>query len=33
VWEIHPVYKVELCTAKSASDCVATNDGVWSLLQ
>jgi hypothetical protein len=33
VWEIHPVYKVELCTAKSASDCVAGNDSVWTALQ
>jgi hypothetical protein len=33
VWEIHPVYKVELCTAKSASGCVATDDSVWTPLQ
>lgn len=33
VWEIHPVYKVELCSAKKASDCVATDDSVWKPLQ
>lgn len=33
VWEIHPVYKIETCTAKSAADCVAGDDSVWTALQ
>ena len=33
VWEVHPVYKIETCTAKSAKDCVATNDKVWAALK
>jgi hypothetical protein len=33
VWEIHPVYNVELCTAKSASACKATDDSVWKQLK
>lgn len=33
VWEVHPVYNIETCTAKKASDCVATNDKVWKALK
>lgn len=33
VWEIHPVYKIETCTAKRADDCLASDDSVWALLQ
>lgn len=33
VWEIHPVYNVELCTAKKASGCEASDDSVWTQLK
>ena len=32
VWEIHPVYGVDVCTAAEASQCDAGNDKVWTPL-
>jgi hypothetical protein len=29
VWEIHPVYALDVCTAAKVSDCTATNEAVW----
>ena len=29
VWEIHPVYAVDVCTASAASACDGANDKVW----
>jgi hypothetical protein len=31
-WEIHPVYKLEVCTAKTATLCTADDDTVWAPL-
>ncbi len=32
VWEIHPVYAVEVCTAKKTPDCKDTNAAIWKSL-
>lgn len=30
VWEIHPVYQLEVCTAGNVQQCTATNDAAWT---
>jgi len=32
VWEVHPVYAVDVCTASSAAQCDGANDKVWTPL-
>jgi hypothetical protein len=29
VWEIHPIYALDVCTAPSTAQCTATNAAVW----
>jgi len=32
VWEVHPVYAIDVCTAAMASECEGNNDKVWTPL-
>jgi|HubBroStandDraft_3_1064219.scaffolds.fasta_scaffold32756_2 hypothetical protein len=32
-WEIHPVYRIEVCTAASAAQCTIDDDSVWTPLK
>lgn len=29
-WEIHPIYRIDVCKFKSLQNCKADNDSVWT---